>query len=93
MAGGRGVCQMSILLHKPYLVKLSTKGGGGSKMPKILSTWFMDDPQDEIDTVVLIGPVCVYLRRGKSSSLQNIHGKNLRQAKSFSGGGKKAKRI
>ena len=38
--------------------------------------------QDEIDTVVLIGPVCVYLRRGKTSSFlqQNIHGKNLRQA-------------
>ena len=29
--GGGGVCQMSILLHKPYLVKLSTKGGGGVK--------------------------------------------------------------
>ena len=43
MARG-GVCQMSILLHKPYLVKLSTKGGGGSKLSKILSTWFMDDP-------------------------------------------------
>ena len=35
----RGVCQMSILLHKPYLVKWPTKGGGdwgggGQKCPK-----------------------------------------------------------
>ena len=36
---GEGISQMSILLHKPYLVKLSTKGRG-SKM----STCFMDDP-------------------------------------------------
>ena len=34
MAGGEGVYQMSILLHKPYQVKLSTKGGGGQKYPK-----------------------------------------------------------
>ena len=26
--GGGGVCQMSILLHKPYLVKWSIKGRG-----------------------------------------------------------------
>ena len=26
---------MSILLHKPYLVKWSTKGGGGQKCSKI----------------------------------------------------------
>ena len=32
---------MSILLHKPYLVKWSTKWGGG-KMSKNTSTWFMD---------------------------------------------------
>ena len=30
----RGVCQMSILLHKPYLVKWPTKGEGGQKCPK-----------------------------------------------------------
>ena len=43
-AGG-GVYQMSILLlHKPYEVKLSIKGEGGSKMSKNLSTWFMNDP-------------------------------------------------
>ena len=35
---------MTILLHKPYLVKVTTKGGGGSKMPKNVTTWFMDDP-------------------------------------------------
>ena len=35
MTGRRGVCQMSILLHKPYLVKWSTKGGGGQKCSKI----------------------------------------------------------
>ena len=32
---------MSTLLNKGYLVKVSTKGGGGSKMPQILSTWFV----------------------------------------------------
>ena len=44
IAGGRGVCEKSILLHKLYLVKWSTNGGGGQKSPKKLSTWFMDDP-------------------------------------------------
>ena len=33
--GGRGVSQMTILLHKPYLVKVTTKGEGGQKYPKI----------------------------------------------------------
>ena len=28
MAGGEGVVKMSILLHKPNLVKMSTKGEG-----------------------------------------------------------------
>ena len=33
--GGGGVSQMSMLLHKSYLVKWSTKGGGGGqKSPK-----------------------------------------------------------
>ena len=32
-----------LLLHKPYFVKWSTKGGDGVKMPKNMSTWFMDD--------------------------------------------------
>ena len=41
---GEGMSQMVILLHKPYLVKWSTKGRGESKMSKKLSTWFMDDP-------------------------------------------------
>ena len=31
---GRGVAEMSTLLNKSYLVKVSTKGGGGSKCPK-----------------------------------------------------------
>ena len=31
---GRGVAQMSTLLNKSYLVKVSTKGGGGQKCPK-----------------------------------------------------------
>ena len=30
--------------HKPYLVKVTTEGGVGSKIPKILTMWFMDDP-------------------------------------------------
>ena len=30
----------------PYLVKVTTKGEGvGSKIPEILTTWFMDDPK------------------------------------------------
>ena len=42
---GDGVSQMAILLHKPYLVKVTTKGAGGSKIPK-KTTWFMNDPLD-----------------------------------------------
>ena len=38
---GSGVTQMTILLNKPYLVKVTTRG---SKIPKILTAWFMDDP-------------------------------------------------
>ena len=42
----RGDSQMTILLHKLYLIKGTTKGGGegGSKIPQILTTWFMDVP-------------------------------------------------
>ena len=40
---GRGVSQMSMLLHKSYLVKWSTKGEGGKNLQK-LSTWSMDAP-------------------------------------------------
>ena len=32
---------MTILLHKPYLVKVTTKGEG----VKNLTTWFMNDPK------------------------------------------------
>ena len=43
--GRMGGCQMSILLHKPYLVKWSIKEDGvGSKISQNLFTWFMDDP-------------------------------------------------
>ena len=38
---GRGVSQMSMLLHKPNLVKWSTKRGRGSKMSKEMLTWFI----------------------------------------------------
>ena len=40
-----GVIQTNILLHKPY-VKVPMKGelGRGSKIPKNVITWFMDDP-------------------------------------------------
>ena len=52
MAGGEGGCQMSILLHKPYLVKWSTKGEGGQKCLKICPhglwmTPYSDDDDDE----------------------------------------------
>ena len=36
MAGG-GVCQMSIFLNKPYLLKWSTKVDGSQKLPKTVS--------------------------------------------------------
>ena len=38
---GEGVSQMTILLHKPYLVKVTKKGG--PKIPKKLTIWFMND--------------------------------------------------
>ena len=41
--------QMSILLHKPYLVKWSTKGEGVKNFQK-MSTWFMNDPKPELVT-------------------------------------------
>ena len=34
--GGRGTSQMTILYRKPYLVKVTTKGGGGQKYTKNL---------------------------------------------------------
>ena len=39
----RGFSQMTISLHKLYLVKVATKGRG-VKIPKNLTTWFIDDP-------------------------------------------------
>ena len=44
--GWKGVSQITILLHKPYLVKVTTKGGEGSKIPKTSNTRFMNDPLD-----------------------------------------------
>ena len=41
---GRGVAQMTTTLNNSYLVKVSTWGEGGSKLPKILSTWFVHAP-------------------------------------------------
>ena len=35
---------MTTTLNNSYLVKVSTQGGGGSKLPKILSTWFVHAP-------------------------------------------------
>ena len=35
LRGEGGVSQMTILLHKPYLVKVTIKGGGGQKYPKM----------------------------------------------------------
>ena len=35
---------MTTLLYKPYLVKVSMKGGMESKIPKNLSTRFMNGP-------------------------------------------------
>ena len=40
---GGGVGQMTILKHKSNLVKVTTKGRG-VKIPKILTTWFMENP-------------------------------------------------
>ena len=40
---GRGVSQMTILSHKPYLGKVTTKEGGQKN-----HTWFMDDPLEHL---------------------------------------------
>ena len=38
------VCQMTILLHKPYLYCKMVHKGEGAKNVQKNSTWFMDDP-------------------------------------------------
>ena len=43
---GRGLNQMTILLHKPYFLNVTTKGEGGPEIHKNLTTLFMDDPKD-----------------------------------------------
>ena len=43
---GRGVSQMTILLHKPELIRVQEEEiGEGVKNAKNLSTWFIDDPR------------------------------------------------
>ena len=39
---------MTILLHKPYVLMTTKRGGRGVKMSKNLATWFMDDPKYRI---------------------------------------------
>ena len=49
--------QMTISWHKPYTNSKSDHEGGrgrGSKIPKILTTWFMVDPQWRISSYYLI---------------------------------------
>ena len=45
---------MSTLLYNPYIVKWSTKGEGGLKKSKKLSTWFMNDPLGYLKKHILI---------------------------------------
>ena len=45
---------MSILLHKPYLVKWSIKGEGVKNIKKKLSTLFMDAPYVDVDSSICI---------------------------------------
>ena len=42
-------CQMTIILHKPCLSDYECGGRGASKMPRNLSTWFMDDPLPAVE--------------------------------------------
>ena len=49
---------MTILQHKPYLLKVTLKRGGGLKIPKILTTWIMDNPIDHLQHIIIV----VYLR-------------------------------
>ena len=42
IGGGVGFDQMNILSYQPYFVK--EKSGGGSRIPKKMTPWFMDDP-------------------------------------------------
>ena len=52
---------MTTLIHNPYLVKVSTKapskGGAGSKYPKILSMCFMDVQNLTGDTFAKVNDV------------------------------------
>ena len=49
---------MTILLHKPYLVKVR---GRGIKMPKNVTTWFIDDPQwDKKRHPMVVFTICLF---------------------------------
>ena len=53
---GKGVYQLSILLHKPCKAEFSTKGGGrGQNVQKSvhLFTWFMNDPLTKLKLIVI----------------------------------------
>ena len=65
-ARGEGDSQMTILLHKPYLVNVARKEvEEESKIPKKLTTWFMDD---------LFGGICGGAQRGKNGPhLNDFH--------------------
>ena len=41
---------MDNLLHKPHLVIVDK----GTKMPKNLTTWFMDDPLSKADVCMIV---------------------------------------
>ena len=53
----------------PYLIKVTTKGGEGSKIPKILTTWFMDDP---LPNPVLSVTLCAPHHEQISSVIQHV---------------------
>ena len=44
---------MTTLLQKPYLIKVSTKGGWGQYTQKLF-TWFMDDPSMKTHMVIFV---------------------------------------
>ena len=56
---------MTILLHKPGIIKVTTKGMGESKIHKILTTLFMDDPQKHSSQPSLRTYICQYCSQDK----------------------------
>ena len=53
---------MNILLHKPYLVKVSMMGGGGGKG---VSEW---SQKPKICHIVYVWPICLQVQRFKSDA-------------------------